>query len=118
MLSGAAAKEGLKFGQTYANAFTDNYLAKLMGGAQIGQGAANALSGVGTTYVNGVTANNNNALSAAAAANTANANAINGIAGNAANAFGYAYGNNFGKNASSYGDTTQSTWGGGKSMWG
>lgn len=99
LLSGAAAKEGLRYGQSYSNQFTDNYLNKLLGGAQIGQGAANALSGVGTNYVNGVSANNNTALNATAAANTAGANAINGIAGNAASAFGYAYGNNFGQNA-------------------
>ena len=115
-MSGAAAREGLKFGQTYANQFTDNYLNKLMGGAQIGQGAANALNGVGTNYVNGVSANNNTALNATAASNTATANAFSGVAGNLAGAYAFGAGNNFGQNsnmASSYAKPAAA-----KSFWG
>mgnify|MGYP006956296316 CR=1 FL=1 len=101
LLSGDAAREAVRFNSNFAHGFAGNYLDRLMQGTMLGAGAANALSGVGTSYANAVGANNNNALNVQAGAWQNGAQGLNDMAGNIAGGIAYGYGNNWGRNPAS-----------------
>lgn len=109
LLSGAAAREALKFGADYATGTYQNALSNALAGSQIGVSATNALSGVGTAFANST----GNALMAAgqakADAATAQGNALSGLAGNLGAAGAYAYGSSYGGNKS--GGAPKTWWG-------
>lgn len=116
--SGAAVKAAGRYGQDYANTFAGDYLNRLMSGTQIGVSATNALAGASTAFGNTVSNNNNAALNATTAANTAAGNALAGFANNAAGAFAYGYGNDWGKDPSSRYGTSYQVPEGAVSIWG
>lgn len=81
--SGATLKARQQYGQNIGSQEFYNYLGALTGQQQVGTGAANALSGVNTTYANNAsqiaqTQGQNLANSAVARANNSN-NTLNGI---------------------------------------
>ena len=90
--SGATLKARAQYGQNIGSQEFYNYLGALTGQQQVGTGAANALSGVNSTYANNASniAQNqgqNLANSAVARANNSN-NMINGISSSFSNALG------------------------------
>lgn len=72
--SGATAKALNNYAQGQAGSALQGYFGNLQGQQQTGLGAASALAGVGTNYVNQVSGNNNNAAGAAGSADLAGAN--------------------------------------------
>ena len=97
LLSGAAGREAVRYGQNYATNFANGYTDRLMQGTQIGTGATSALAGVGTNYANAVSQTNTNAANALSSSYAAQGNAMAGTANSLAGAFAYGFGNNFGK---------------------
>lgn len=93
LFSGDAGRAAIKYNQQYADSFRGNYLDRLMQGTQVGTGAANALAGVGSSYANATSANNNAALNARANANAAAGQAWSDGAANVATGAAYLYGN-------------------------
>jgi hypothetical protein len=90
--SGATLKARQQYGQNIGSQEFYNYLGALTGQQQVGTGAANALSGVNTTYANNASniAQNqgqNLANSAVARANNSN-NTLNGITSSFTNVLG------------------------------
>jgi len=90
--SGSTLKARAQYGQNIGSQEFYNYLGALTGQQQVGTGAANALSGVNSTYANNASniAQNqgqNLANSAVARANNSN-NMINGISSSFSNALG------------------------------
>jgi hypothetical protein len=59
--SGAGEKALLQFGQDYANQNLGTYIGQLQTQQQTGLNAASALAGVGQSYANAVSSNNNTA---------------------------------------------------------
>jgi outer membrane murein-binding lipoprotein Lpp len=90
--SGAAQKALVRYGQSQANQSFGTYYNALSGQQQLGLAAASAQAGVGTTYANAVTNNNNNAANTVSNAALSNAATINGVLGNALSAYGYSRG--------------------------
>lgn len=86
--SGAAMKGINTYAQGQASDEFGRYLGQLQQQQQVGVGAANALAGAGSAFVNGVSSNNNSAASATGNAALASAAAINGGIGNALSAYG------------------------------
>jgi hypothetical protein len=90
--SGAAQKALTKFGQNIGSQEFYNYLGALTGQQQVGTGAANALSGVNTTYANnaaGIAQNQGQNLANSAVARANNSNQmISGITSSFGNALG------------------------------
>lgn len=94
--SGATLKARAQYGQNIGSQEFYNYLGALTGQQQVGTGAANALSGVNTTYANNAgniaqMQGQNLANSAVARANNSN-NTLNGITSSFNNALGVLYG--------------------------
>lgn len=90
--SGAAQKALTKYGQNIGSQEFYNYLGALTGQQQVGTGAANALSGVNSTYANNASQiaqqqGQNLANSAVAKANNSN-NLMSGVASSFGNAVG------------------------------
>lgn len=90
--SGATLKARQQYGQNIGSQEFYNYLGALTGQQQVGTGAANALSGVNTTYANNAaqiaqTQGQNLANSAVARANNSN-NTLNGITSSFSNGLG------------------------------
>jgi len=90
--SGATFKARQQYGQNIGSQEFYNYLGALTGQQQVGTGAANALSGVNTTYANNAaqiaqTQGQNLANSAVARANNSN-NTLNGITSSFSNGLG------------------------------
>lgn len=90
--SGATLKARQQYGQNIGSQEFYNYLGALTGQQQVGTGAANALSGVNSTYANNAsqiaqTQGQNLANSAVARANNSN-NTLNGITSSFANGLG------------------------------
>jgi hypothetical protein len=90
--SGATLKARQQYGQNIGSQEFYNYLGALTGQQQVGTGAANALSGVNTTYANNAsqiaqTQGQNLANSAVARANNSN-NTLNGITSSFSNVLG------------------------------
>ena len=97
--SGATLKARQQYGQNIGSQEFYNYLGALTGQQQVGTGAANALSGVNTTYANNAaqiaqTQGQNLANSAVARANNSN-NTLNGITSSFSNVLGAFAGGRF-----------------------
>lgn len=95
--SGAAVRSAMRFGQDIASAEFGNYLGQLSNVAGMGLSGASAQAGVGTNYVNTVTANNNAGASAQANAALARGNANSMLYGGIANSLGNIFGSSFGR---------------------
>jgi len=97
--SGATLKARQQYGQNIGSQEFYNYLGALTGQQQVGTGAANALSGVNSTYANNAgqiaqTQGQNLANSAVARANNSN-NTLNGITSSFSNVLGAFAGGRF-----------------------
>lgn len=97
--SGATLKARQQYGQNIGSQEFYNYLGALTGQQQVGTGAANALSGVNTTYANNAgniaqMQGQNLANSAVARANNSN-NTLNGITSSFSNVLGAFAGGRF-----------------------
>lgn len=90
--SGAALKSLTKYGQTFASNEFGNYLGNLQTQQQVGLNAASAQAGVGQSYANSVSANNNTASNTVSNAALSNANTVNSALGNIVSAYGYSQG--------------------------
>lgn len=90
--SGAAQKALLSYGQTAASGEFQTYLGNLQGQEQTGLGAASSLAGIGQSYANAVSANNNTAANASENAALLGANNVNGLLNGAVSAYGFSQG--------------------------
>jgi hypothetical protein len=87
--SGAALKGLQSYGDQFLSSKLNSYEGQLASLAGLGQGAASAQAGVGQSYANGVSANNNNAANAAGNAALNTGNQINSVLGSAVTGYGY-----------------------------